>query len=62
MGKVKNIGKRLIRRNRAGMLAEVNTTRVPAAYFSNGHWIPTTAVIKLTGTDGKHRQKSLTVL
>jgi hypothetical protein len=34
------------RRNRVGIPAEVETRRVPASYWSDGKWVPTTAVIK----------------
>ena len=39
---------RRLRRNRVGILAEVKTCKVPAVYWSDGEWKPTTAVIKFT--------------
>jgi hypothetical protein len=36
------------RYNRVGIPAEVKTVQVPAAYWSDGEWKPTTAVIKFT--------------
>lgn len=47
MEAVKHIGKHPLRRNRVGILTEVKTCRIPAFYFSDGEWKPTTAVVKL---------------